>query len=68
MSGSTDKLYIFVEGHKGVGAFLITGSDFQEIYNGIVAKESDTHQHYMDLYAIEEGLDYIVRNRGKDSA
>lgn len=67
MSGSTDKLYIFVKGHKGVGAFTITGSDFQEIYNCIVEKENDTHQHYMDLHAIEESLDYVIRNRGKGS-
>jgi len=66
MSGSTDKLYVFVKGHKGVGAFAITGSDFHEIYNNVVEKENETHQHYMDLHAIEEGLDYIVRNRGKN--
>lgn len=65
MSGSIDKLYIFVKGHKAIGAFSITGPDFKEIYSGIVEKEAETHQHYMDLHAIESGLDYIIKNRGK---
>lgn len=65
MSISKDKLYVFVKGNRGIGAFLITGADFKEIHKDTVVRDSDVHQLYMDLYAMEESLKYIIQHRGK---
>lgn len=66
MSASKDKLYVFVKGNKGVGGFLITGPDFEEIHKDTVDGDSHTHQLYMDLSAMEKSLEYIIAHRGKD--
>lgn len=66
MVASLDKIYVFVKGHKGAGAFLIAGSDFKEIYKNIVPGQDEDWPKYMDLKAIEASLEYIKKSKGKD--
>jgi hypothetical protein len=68
---TTNKLYLFVKGRSGRGAFEITDAQFNPLYEQIVEplltkigeKLSPCHT---DLKAIEAGLEYIKLNRGKN--
>lgn len=60
-------LYVYVKGHKGRGAFVVTDSHFNPQYSEPIVAEEDSKQTplLMDLKAIERSLEYIKDNRGK---
>lgn len=62
---SESKLYVFVKGFKGKGAFEITDANFTPITDQIIEGEQNESPQSMDRKAILSSLEYIKNNAKK---